>query len=211
MATAGVFDRMAPGWYGFRHRSIFQRELEMLARCWPPGRLLNLGCAHGPDFPPFAGGFELHGMDFSREMLRLALKYADKFHFQVSLVLGDIACLPYADASFDGAIAVAAYHHLTPQRQAAAFAELRRVLRPGGEAFVTVWNRWQPRFWLAGKQTCVPWRTGGETLYRYYYLFSPPELIRLVKRAGFRVARSFPEGAPARLFARNVCLLLVRE
>ena len=85
----GVFDQIAPGWYGFRHRTIFQRELEELARRWQKGRLLNVGCAHGPDFVPFAPAFELYGIDFSGEMLKLALKYSAKFGFSVKLAMAD--------------------------------------------------------------------------------------------------------------------------
>ena len=60
-----VFDRMAPGWYGFRHHSIFRPELETLAKRWQKGRLLNIGSGHGPDFLPFKDNFELYGLDFS--------------------------------------------------------------------------------------------------------------------------------------------------
>jgi SAM-dependent methyltransferase len=210
--TRETFDRIASGWYNFRHWSIFSRELKALAQRWQGGRLLNVGCAHGPDFLPFITGFELHGVDFSREMLRFAENYSHKFGFDANLVLADITRLPYADGTFDKVISVATYHHLKVDKQALALSELRRVLRPGGEAFITVWNRWQPRFWFRGKEPAVPWRAENETLYRYYYLFSYPELLKLVKQAGFRVQR-FPEGGsfPTKLFSRNICLLVARE
>ncbi len=209
---ANIFDRIAPGWYGFRHRSIFTPELEALAARWQKGRLLNLGCAHCPDFVPFRSGFELHGIDLSAEMLRLARKYAAKFDFQASLVRGDVAYLPYSEASFDFAISVATYHHLeTPEKRLMALEELRRVLRPGGEAFVTVWNRRLPRFWFAGNPVQVPWHTKNEILYRYYYLFTYGEIEKLARQAGLEVLRSFPEHGyrwPLKAFSRNVCLLL---
>ena len=74
-----VFDRIAPGWYNFRHWSIFRSELEEMARRWQRGRLLNAGCGHGADFLPFIRGFDLYGVDFSSDMLRFARKYAEKF------------------------------------------------------------------------------------------------------------------------------------
>ncbi len=207
-----VFDAVAPGWYGFRHRTIFKAELEELARRWQHGRLLNVGCGHGADFPPFREGFELHGIDFSSGMLTYARKYAAKFELDPSLALADAASLPFKDATFDWAISVATYHHLrTPEARPAALVELRRVLRPGGEALITVWNRWQPRFWLRGKETLVAWRTKGEVLQRYYYLFSRKELERLARQAGFDVLRSFAESSyrlPVRTFSRNICLLV---
>ncbi|MFH1015988.1 MAG: class I SAM-dependent methyltransferase [Chloroflexota bacterium] len=212
--TGEIFDQIAPGWYGFRHRTIFRTELEALAKCWQSGRLLNIGCAHGPDFLPFKDNFELYGIDLSIEMLKLALKYAQKFSFRVNLAQADARSLPYPDGSFDRAIAVAIYHHIKGRgEQLKALRELWRVLKPGGEAFITVWNRCQPRFWFKGKEVMVPWRMKDRTLYRYYYLFTYGELERLVREAGLEVLRSFPESSyklPVKTFARNICLVVRR-
>jgi len=209
--TTDIFNHIAPGWYNFRHWSIFRNELEVLAHRWQKGRLLNIGCAHGPDFLPFRQGFDLYGVDFSTEMLRFARKYSQKFNFAVSLSLADASYLPYPDETFDWAISVATYHHMKGKEKRVALNELRRVLKPGGEAFITVWNRWQPRFWFKPKEVAVPWQTKGKTLYRYYYLFSYPELEKLVKRAGFKVLKSFPESSyrfPLKFFSKNICLLV---
>ena len=209
-----IFDGSAPGWYSVRHWSIFRNELEALARRWRVGRLLNVGCAHGPDFLPFRQGFELYGVDFATEMLRFAQKYSRKFDFAANLTVADVRYLPYRNESFDWAISVATYHHIKEKdERLAALQELRRVLKPGGEAFITVWNRWQPRFWLRRKEVTVPWRTRGETLYRYYYLFSFRELETLVKKAGFGILSSSPEYAsrfPGKPLSRNLCLRVIK-
>ncbi len=213
MATVkDVFNQIAPSWYNFRHRSIFKRELEGLAERWEGGRLLNLGCAHGPDFLPFKRDFELYGVDVATEMLRFARKYSQKFDFEVHLAAADVRFLPYPDNTFDHAIVVATYHHVKGKAdKLAAVQELKRVLKPGGEALVTVWNRWQPRFWFKGREVAVPWRTREKTLYRYYYLFSYCELEKLVREVGLQVLRAFPEHGyrfPIKYFSRNICLLL---
>ena len=132
-----TFDRIAPGWYNFRHWSIFRNELETLEQRWRSGRLLNLGCAHGPDFLPFAEGFDLHGVDFSGEMLRQGQKYARKFSFSPYLVRADVTRLPFAAETFDWALSVATYHHLRQDGAAIALGELRRVLKPGGRMAVS--------------------------------------------------------------------------
>lgn len=206
-----IFDQIAPSWYNFRHWSIFQTELEALARRWQKGRLLNVGCAHGPDFLPFKDSFELYGVDFSAEMLKFAEKYAKKFGFTVKLALADVRHFPYPDGGFDWAVSVATYHHLVGGEHQEALKELKRVLKPGGEAFITVWNQWQPRFWFKPKEVKVPWRQKGKTLYRRYYLFSYAELERLAKEAGFEVLKSFAESTyrfPLKAFSRNICLLV---
>lgn len=210
-----IFDRMAPGWYNRRHWTIFRTELEELAGKWQQGRLLNIGCGHGADFLPFSKNFELYGLDISAGMLQYAEKYARKFNFQVGLIHGDAATLPFPGETFDWAISVAAYHHLdnTRDRQH-ALIELKRVLKPGGQAFVTVWNRWQPAFWWKPKELRVTWRTKEAELPRYYYLFSRGELESMVRKAGLRILRSYAEAAyrfPVKQFSRNICLLLEKS
>ncbi len=213
--TKDIFNQIAPSWYNFRHWSIFRSELEALAKSWQKGRLLNLGCAHGPDFLPFKQHFELYGVDFSSEMLKFARKYSQKFNFPVSLSLADVSHLPYPDETFDWAISVATYHHIKGKgERQVALNELRRVLKPGGESFITVWNRWQPKFWFKRKEITMPWRKKDKTLYRYYHLFSYPELEKLAKRAGFEILESFPESSyhlPMKFFSRNICLLVRRN
>jgi tRNA (uracil-5-)-methyltransferase TRM9 len=209
--TREVFNEIAPAWYNYRHHTIFRAELAALARRWGRGRLLNVGCGHGADFIPFKDAFELHGIDFSPGMLQQAARYAARYGFSAQLVEADARQLPYTDAFFDFAIAVAVYHHLeTKNDRLRALRELYRVLRPGGEAFITVWNRWQPRFWLRRRDILVPWRQQEKTLYRFYHLFSYRELEGMIRQAGFEVLQSYPESRyrfPVRTFSRNICLL----
>jgi tRNA (uracil-5-)-methyltransferase TRM9 len=210
-----VFDQIAPGWYNFRHYSIFRTELESLAKRWQKGRLLNVGSGHGADFLPFKDNFELDGVDFSVEMIRLARRYSHKFAFPVDLQMADVSCLPFRNNAFDWAISVATYHHIQGREaQLNALKELCRVLKPGGEAFVTVWNRCQSRFWFKGKEVSVPWRAKGQIIYRYYYLFTYREFENLAQQAGLRLLKSSPENSyylPIKYFSRNICLLVKKE
>ena len=210
--SINIFDQIAPSWYNFRHWSIFRKELEALAQRWRQGRLLNIGCAHGPDFLPFKQSFKLYGVDFSTEMLKFARRYSTKFNFSVSLSAADVRHLPYPDETFNWAISIATYHHIKgKEERLKSLQELRRVLKSGGEAFITVWNHWQSRFWFRRKGITVPWRMKDKTLYRYYYLFSYHELEKLVKKSGFEVLKSSPESAyhsPIKFFSRNICLLV---
>jgi len=218
--SSDVFDRIAPSWYNYRHYTIFRAELEELVLPgegrWQRGKLVNLGCGHGADFLPFIKhDFELYGVDYSKEMLKLAEQYARKFNFDVNLILADVSCLPFKDEVFDYAISVATYHHLqTKETRTRAFRELHRILKPGGEAFVTVWNKMQPRFLFSPDEVQVPWRMKGEILYRYYYLFTYGEIEKLAREAGFTVLKSSPEKVyhfPVKYFSRNITLLLKKS
>lgn len=206
-----IFNEIAESWYRLRHWTRFNTELGEMAQRWHGGKLLNVGCAHGPDFLPFIDNFELWGMDFSAQMVKLAQRYASKFDFKVNLAVADALSLPYHDNTFECAIAVATYHHIQGYKQRQeAFQELRRVLKPGAEIFITVWNRWQPGFWLKGKEAHIAWKSKGETLYRYYHLFSYREVNEILTEAGFNVIKIFPERSyrfPIKLFSRNICVL----
>ena len=208
---AGV-DQIAESWDRGRHWPRRREELEELAQRWQGGKLLNVGCAHGPDFLPFTKGFELWGVDSSSAMLKQALKYSAKFQFQVNLAIADALSLPFPDDSFDWAISVAAYHHIKGQgERGRAFMELKRILKPGGEAFLTVWNHGQPRFWLKSKEQEVPWRLKGEIVYRYYHLFSYGELKRLLAKSGLEIITMSPEKSyhfPIKNFSHNICVLV---
>ena len=210
-----VFDEIAESWYRVRHWPLLRDELDALAARWQSGKLLNVGCAHGPDFLPFRQGFELYGVDCSPAMLRQAIGYSSKFNFYVNLAISDALFLPFADNTFDWAISVATYHHIKGRRQREkAFVELKRVLKPEGEAFLTVWNRGQPRFWLKSREQRVPWKLREKTVYRYYHLFSYGELRRLLVRSGWQIISMSPEKSyhfAIRTFSRNICVLMRKD
>jgi tRNA (uracil-5-)-methyltransferase TRM9 len=210
--THDTYNQIAASRANFRHHTRFLVELGELARRWKQGRLLNIGCAHGPDFPPFKDSFELYGLDYSSEMIKLARKYSEEHHFQVELKEADARKIPYTDDFFDFAIAIAVYHHIEHKDgRLKTLKELYRVLKPGGEAFITVWNRWQPRHWFQKKSFMRAWNTRGIKFYRFYYLFTYGEFEKLLRQAGFKVIRSYPEARykfPLKLFSRNICLLI---
>jgi tRNA (uracil-5-)-methyltransferase TRM9 len=207
-----VFDQIAESWYRVRHWPLLKEELEELAARWRSGSLLNVGCAHGPDFLPFSQGFELWGVDSSPAMLKQALKYSAKFKLYVNLMAADALSLPFPDNTFDWIISVATYHHIKGREEREkAFVELKRVLKPQGEAFLTVWNHRQPEFWFKSKEQQVPWRLKEKTVYRYYHLFSYGELRKLLVKTGWEIITISPEKSyhfPIRSFSHNICVLL---
>jgi tRNA (uracil-5-)-methyltransferase TRM9 len=207
-----VFDEIAESWYRVRHWPLLRDDLDALAARWQGGKLLNVGCAHGPDFLSFRQGFELYGADFSPAMLRQSIRYSAKLSLYVNLVVADALSLPFSENSFDWAVSVATYHHIKGnEERKRAFEELRRIVKPQGEAFVTVWNHRQPRFWLKSKEQQVPWRLREKTVYRYYHLFSYGELCKLLVKAGWEIVTVLPEKSyhfPIRDFSRNICVLV---
>ncbi|MGQ9546340.1 MAG: class I SAM-dependent methyltransferase [Dehalococcoidia bacterium] len=207
-----VFNQIAESWYRLRHWPLFKEELQELAAKWQGGRLLNVGCAHGPDFLPFRQGFELWGVDSSSAMIQQGLRFSTKFGFYVNLTVADALSLPFSDNTFDWAISIATYHHIKgSQERERALAELQRVLKPEAEAFLTVWNHGQLRFWLKSKEQHVPWRLKEKTIYRYYHLFSYGELRKLLVKTGWKIVSMSAEKSyhfPIKSFSRNICALV---
>jgi len=206
-----VFDQIAESWYRVRHWPLLKEELEELVERWQRGKLLNVGCAHGPDFLPFSQGFELWGIDFSLAMLKQALRYSIKTKLYVNLINADALLLPFPDNTFDWVISVATYHHIKGEKEREkALLELNRVLKPQGEVFLTVWNYGQPRFWFKSKERQIPWQLKGKTIYRYYHLFSYSELQKLLIKTGWEIINMSPEKShtfPIQHFSRNICVL----
>jgi len=93
------------------------------------GRLLEVGAGTGLNFrhyPPHARGA---AVELSFEMLRHA-RWKMERPAHVALVQARAESLPFADDSFDAALATLVFCSVeAPQR---AFAELRRVVRAGG-------------------------------------------------------------------------------
>jgi SAM-dependent methyltransferase len=145
-------------------------------------------------------------------MLRQGIRYSTKFKLYVNLAAADALSLPFADDTFDWAISVATYHHIKGEdERERAFVELKRVLKPEGEAFLTVWNHGQPRFWFKSKEQQVPWRLKEKTVYRYYHLFSYGELRKLLVKTGWEIIAMSPEKSyrfPLRDLSRNICVLV---
>jgi tRNA (uracil-5-)-methyltransferase TRM9 len=210
-----VFDQIAESWYRVRHWPLLEEELKELSSRWQSGNLLNIGCAHGPDFLPFSKGFGLWGVDSSLAMLKQAMRYSAKFKLYVNLIAADALSLPFPDNTFDWVISIATYHHIKgKEERVKSLVELKRVLKPQGEAFFTVWNHGQPRFWFKSKEQKVPWRLKEKTIYRYYHLFSYDELRKLLVQTGWQIIAMSPEKSysfPIKNFSRNICVLVKKH
>jgi ubiquinone/menaquinone biosynthesis C-methylase UbiE len=92
-------------------------------------RLLELGAGTGANFGFYPEGACAVASEPSREMLRRAAEKPRR-PAGVRLVQAAAERLPFADATFDAAFATLVF--CTVASPAAAFAELRRVVRPGG-------------------------------------------------------------------------------
>ncbi len=147
------------------------------------GRTLDLGCGTGRNLPYPAGTLAI-GLDPDAANLLRARRRAPGVPLVVALAEG----LPFKDGSFD--TVVSSLVLCSVQDPAAALAEARRVLKPGGELrlmeHVRSHRPWQA--WLQDRlQPFWTRLSGGCHLNR--------ETERAVEAAGFEI---LPEGRRAR-------------
>lgn len=99
------------------------------------GRICDLGCGPGQVAGHLATrGVDVCGIDLSAEMVR----HARYEHPGVEFAQGDMLDLSgVADGSFGGVAAFYSIVHFEPEQLPRAFAEIRRVLVPGGVALIS--------------------------------------------------------------------------
>jgi len=180
--TRAQWEALAADWERARRRAW--PEVAAFAQRFPAGaRVLDLAAGNGRHgVVAQKAGAQVAAADFSRSLLAFAQERG------LACVQADARELPFQKESFDGALFVAGLHCI-PGRAAriGALAELRRVLRPGAEALVTVWSRFRDGS-LRGAWTRdadVPWGA----VPRYYHFYQPWELSADARVAGFRDVR----------------------
>ncbi len=102
--------------------------------------VLEVGCGAGVDLARFAkGGAAVTGVDLSSVAIDLARANLSQQGLSADLRVADAERLPFDDASFDFVFAHGVVQYTAnPQR---LIGEVRRVLKPGGQAVFQVYNR----------------------------------------------------------------------
>jgi ubiquinone/menaquinone biosynthesis C-methylase UbiE len=102
-------------------------------------RVLDLGSGLGRHSILFAShGFDVTAMDSSASGLRALADTAQEETLAVTMVQGDLIDLPFEEACFDAVLAYHSIYHVDSGGMRSAIAELRRVLAPDGEAYLTL-------------------------------------------------------------------------
>lgn len=175
------------------------REFELLkSQIKKDSKILDLGCGNGRLYKYLKDITDVNytGVDNSEELIKIARNNHPEAKFEV----GDCLDLPYGDQSFDMVISIAVLHHITPvSNRKLFFNQIFRVLKPGGTAFITVWNIHQEKYKkyikmnkiqkfiqtikspfntsFGIKDTLIPY--GEEKTLRYIHAFTPSEIRKL--------------------------------
>ncbi|MBN1464590.1 class I SAM-dependent methyltransferase [candidate division KSB1 bacterium] len=122
----------------YEHR---YRLIEKQAAKFPGGSILEIGCGAGWELLHWARcGMRATGLDLSAAALELAKKNFQHNRLQAKFEHGSAEKLPFADNTFDIVASLGVLHQTESTEN--AVAEVLRVLKPGGEALITLYYKY---------------------------------------------------------------------
>ncbi|MFQ5856887.1 MAG: methyltransferase domain-containing protein [Anaerolineae bacterium] len=149
-------------------------------------RLIEIGAGFGRLADLYHGYDKVILLDYAKSQLRHAQERLGNERF--IYVAGDLYNLPLADAAVDTAITVRVLHHV--EDLAAAFAQIGRILRPGGTYVLEFANKRHlkaiGRYWL-GRQTENPFSLDPYEFVELNFDFHPDYVASHLGRTGFHV------------------------
>lgn len=124
---------------------LFGQERKMrevtinLARIQPGERVIDVGCGTGTlaiTAKKRVGEAQIHGTDAAPEMIERARQKALKAGVDVDFQAGLVEAIGFPDSTFDIVLSSLMVHHLPLDLKSKAFAEIFRVLKPGGRLLI---------------------------------------------------------------------------
>jgi len=116
----------------------------------PGARILQLTCVYGKLTPSLLSSTdnEVHLCDAATGQLHLARRKTHHVAERCHLARMNAECLGYRDNVFDQVIVFFLFHEMPPEARANTYAEIARVVRPGGSVLVTEYAATPSRHWL---------------------------------------------------------------
>ena len=170
----------------------FRERLLSFAKLRPGERVLDAGCGTGSTAIAAArivgAAGSVLGIDPSEHMIARASRKAQRAGVRAEFRTGRAEALPVGNASCDVVISTMMMHHLRSEARGKFAAECRRVLRPGGRAFVADFG--PP---LRGQTGLVQW------LHRRHFL-DLPRITAPFTDAGFTAEESGEVGVKSLVY-----------
>jgi SAM-dependent methyltransferase len=194
---ADEYDERIPG-NGVVDEIFTDSELDfLLGKIHAEDEVLDMGCGTGRFTIPLAERVRsVSGLDLSPMMLATARKKLADKGLEADLREGDMAALPFADASFDVVVSMLALMHIPRADRQQVFREVARVLRPGGRLLIGVKNSVFERMFRGDRFAAVDITDveseeliftktrNGEDMVAPWHSFTPDELTALSAVAG---------------------------
>ncbi len=116
----------------------------------PYARLLQLTCVYGKLTPSLLSltRNEVHLCDIATGQLRLAERKTHGFAARRHLARMNAECLAYRSDAFDQVIVFFLFHEMPADARHSTYAEIARVVRPGGSVLITEYAATPQHHWL---------------------------------------------------------------
>ena len=153
--------------------------------------VLEVGCGAGIDLKRFAGGgAKVTGIDLSKTAIDLAGRNLTQSGLNADLFVMNGECMQFPDNMFDVVYAHGVLQYTADTEK--MVAEIHRVLRPGGEAIMMVYNK---HSWLnlMRKVTKVPLEHEDAPVLKKFSISELKQLLRL-----FQNYQIIPERFPVK-------------
>ena len=113
---------------------MYRRRVELcLAECKGGDSILEVGFGSGLTFLNLAASYkQIHGLDLTCDTEAVSKVFA-KRGIHPELMNGNVTEMPYPNNTFDTVLLISILEHLKPDELNSAFAEIQRVLKPGGQ------------------------------------------------------------------------------
>ncbi|MGC2049064.1 MAG: methyltransferase domain-containing protein, partial [Gallionella sp.] len=116
----------------------------------PGARLLQLTCVYGKLTPSLLSvtDNEVHLCDIATGQLRLARRKTVSVTDRCHLARMNAECLGYCDDAFDQVIVFFLFHEMPAEARRITYAEIARVVRPGGSVLITEYGATPQHHWV---------------------------------------------------------------
>jgi len=116
----------------------------------PDAKLLQLTCVYGKLTPSLLSNTrsEVHLCDIATAQLQLARRKISGFVTRCHVARMNAECLAYRNDAFDQVIVFFLFHEMPAEARHKTYAEIARVVRPGGSVLITEYAETPGRHWL---------------------------------------------------------------
>jgi ubiquinone/menaquinone biosynthesis C-methylase UbiE len=198
--TVNDYNRMAP-YFSITRPHLSADLLELKQYTQKGDRVLDLGCGNGRLYDLFKEiGSDYTGIDVSAKMIEIARAKFPDGNFKLQKNPSEIK---FQNHTFDEVYCLSVFHHIPSlELRLKLLKEIKRVLKPGGNLVMTVWNlQNRPKLFLEllynkirnpfldFGDLFIPFHdnTGKLIANRYHHSYSGKELVNLAKSLGFKV------------------------
>jgi tRNA (uracil-5-)-methyltransferase TRM9 len=181
------------------------------------GKIIDFGCGTGRNMleEKDSVGKEYYGIDFSKGQLRHAKKYAKDQKLQAKFFEASLDKLDkriFKNKMFDYGLFISTLHCLeTEDERKDSLKEFFRILKPGAEALISVWNLKDQRFkHVKNGGVYMSWYEQGIPQMRYYYLYKRKEFLDIVRGVGFKILEIYKPTLHDRFSKKNLIVRVKR-